>query len=112
MVGSPNLKIHLDTFHMNIEEASIPAAIGAAAGRIGHFHVSENHRGLPGTGHIDFAAAAAALADAAYHGPLVIESFVRSGFEFSRAFSVWRDQVNGDLDQALRSSLAYVKGIF
>ena len=112
MVGSPSLRIHLDTFHMNMEEESIPAGIAAAAGRIGHFHASENHRGLPGTGHIDFAAAAAALRTAGYGGPVVIEAFVRAGFEFSQAFRVWRDQESGDVDDALRRSLAHLRGIF
>jgi D-psicose/D-tagatose/L-ribulose 3-epimerase len=112
MVGSPSLRIHLDTFHMNIEEANIASAIGAVAGRIGHFHISDNHRGLPGTGHIDFAAVAVALRDAGYTGPLVIESFLRAGYEFSQAFSVWRDLEHADMDEALRRSLAYVKALF
>jgi D-psicose/D-tagatose/L-ribulose 3-epimerase len=112
MVGSQNLKIHLDTFHMNIEEDSIPAAIRSAAGHIGHFHVSENHRGLPGTGHIDFEGTADALRIAGYEGPIIIEAFVKAGFEFSHAFKVWRDMENGDINEALRKSLAYVKDIF
>jgi hypothetical protein len=87
------------------------SSVGAVPRELG-ISRSENHRGLPGTGHVDFPAVAAALAKAKYSGTLVIESFVKAGFEFSRAFNVWRDHGPSDVDQALRNSLAHVKRVF
>ena len=54
-VGHPAYKVHIDTFHANIEEKSIPDAIRLVGeGRLGHFHACENDRGTPGTGHQDW----------------------------------------------------------
>lgn len=53
-IKAPNLFMMQDTFHMNIEEASMPASLIDAGARNLHMHFAENNRGIPGTGHIDF----------------------------------------------------------
>ena len=55
-VGSDNLKLHLDTFHMNIEEPDFYAALDAALPHLVYFELDQNHRGLPDEGTLDFAA--------------------------------------------------------
>ena len=67
-VGSPNVKVLLDVFHMNIEELSIAEAIRSAGDRLGHLHVADSNRLAPGMGHVDFAEIAAALGDIGYQG--------------------------------------------
>lgn len=89
-VGSPALKVHLDTFHSNIEEKSIPDAIRLAGDLLGHFHACENDRGTPGTGHIDWIGVRDALRDIGYDGPVVIESFTPGAVEIARAAAIWR----------------------
>ena len=74
-VDSPACGILLDTFHMNIEEKSVGDAIRAAGKRLKHLHGCENDRGAPGSGHVPWKEVAAAVKDAGYDGPVVIESF-------------------------------------
>ncbi|GAA2180217.1 sugar phosphate isomerase/epimerase [Brooklawnia cerclae] len=74
-VGSSSVKVQLDTYHMNIEEADPAAAIRATGGLLGHFHAVENNRGVPGTGQVPWAAVFAALADIGYDDLMVYEHF-------------------------------------
>jgi sugar phosphate isomerase/epimerase len=67
-VGRANVNVLLDTFHMNIEEMSLPDAIAATDRRLGHFHVADSNRRAPGMGHVDFAAVLQALDDIDYAG--------------------------------------------
>jgi 5-keto-L-gluconate epimerase len=53
-VGEENFGLLLDTFHMNIEETVIEAAIRSGGDRIFHFHVADSNRWHPGAGHLDF----------------------------------------------------------
>ena len=89
-VDQPNCELLLDTFHMNVEEPSLPAAIEAAGDRIGHFHACSNDRGPPGHGHIEWPAVDAALADAGYDDQVVIESFTPEVESIARAAAIWR----------------------
>lgn len=89
-VDSPAVGIHLDTFHMNIEEKSLADAIGTAAPYLSHFHASENDRGTPGSGHVDWGQVRDALSAADYDGPVVIESFDPGVEEIAKAASIWR----------------------
>ncbi|MBT9776835.1 TIM barrel protein [Clostridium sp. MCC353] len=73
-VDSPSLKLHLDTYHMNIEESDIREAILRAGDRIGHVHIADNDRWFAGHGHYDFAETVAALKDAGYGYALAVES--------------------------------------
>jgi sugar phosphate isomerase/epimerase len=81
--GLQNGGILADTYHMNIEERSLPGAIRDAGSLINHFHLSDSNRAAPGLGHIDFASVLQALLDVDYPGYLTFEldprAAVRSG---------------------------------
>jgi len=89
-VGSPYVGIHLDTFHMNIEEKCLYEAIKKAGPYLYHFHTCENDRGTPGEGHVEWDDVFQALREVNYQGALVIESFVPGVKEIARAASIWR----------------------
>lgn len=89
-VGSPALQLHLDTFHMNIEEKSLPAAIRQAGKHLGHFHACGSDRGTPGGDHTDWRTIAAALKAVGYKGDVVIESFTQDVKVIARAAAIWR----------------------
>lgn len=89
-VGSPALKLHLDTFHMNIEEKDQAAAIRKAGKHLGHFHACGSDRGTPGNDHIDWKPIAAALKAVRYKGDVVIESFTTDVKVIARAAAIWR----------------------
>ncbi|MGB8479932.1 MAG: sugar phosphate isomerase/epimerase family protein [Acidobacteriaceae bacterium] len=74
---SENLKLHIDTYHMNIEEDRIGRNIVAAGKHIGHVHLADSHRGYPGTGHYNFAETIAALKAVGYQGALAVECLTR-----------------------------------
>src|SRR6202012_1739321 len=67
-VGHPNCRIPLDTFHAHIEEKDPAAAIRRAGPRIAHVHISENDRGVPGTGSVAWDETFDALRDIGYDG--------------------------------------------
>ena len=72
-VGAANLKIHLDTFHMNIEEPDLAGAIRRAGSLLVNMHVSDSNREAPGRGHIPFGGLLQALREIAYQGVLALE---------------------------------------
>jgi len=80
-----------DTFHCNIEEKELVGCIGKSAAFLDHVHISENDRGTPGRGHIDFVAIFKALKAIHYDGWLTIEAFGRGLVELAAATKVWRD---------------------
>ena len=79
-----------DTHHANIEEKSIPDAIKMIAPHLVHVHISENDRGTPGAGHINFSDTFKTLREMNYEGALVIEAFTRDDVDFANAINVWR----------------------
>ena len=89
-VGSKALTLHLDTFHMNIEEKNQAAAIRKAGKLLGHFHACGSDRGTPGNDHIDWKPIAAALKGIGYKGDVVIESFTTDVKIIARAAAIWR----------------------
>ncbi|MEI9400762.1 sugar phosphate isomerase/epimerase [Mesorhizobium argentiipisi] len=91
--GSDNIFLHLDTFHMNIEEADVGLAIRHAAKKIGYVHIGESHRGFLGTGSIDFAAIFDALTAIGYDDDLSFESFSSEIVDenLSRKTAIWRN---------------------
>jgi D-psicose/D-tagatose/L-ribulose 3-epimerase len=89
-VGSPALKPHLDTFHMNIEQKDQGAAIRKAGKLLGHFHACGSDRGTPGNDHINWKPIAAALKAIGYKGDVVIESFTTDVKVIARAAAIWR----------------------
>lgn len=72
--GLDNCDIHLDTFHMGIEEPDPVAAIKLCGNRLGYFHAADNHRRYPGSGQLDFKKILAALRDVNYKGYVTVES--------------------------------------
>jgi D-psicose/D-tagatose/L-ribulose 3-epimerase len=90
-VGHPRVGILFDTYHANIEEEDIAAAIQTAAPHLRHFHSCENNRGVPGSGHIEWRAVFQALRKLMYDGWLTIEGFGFSLGALSAAASIWRD---------------------
>lgn len=89
-VNHPALRLHLDTFHMNIEEKNSADAIRNAGGLLGHFHACGSDRGTPGNDEIDWKSIAAALKAADYQGGVVIESFTQDVKVIARAAAIWR----------------------
>lgn len=89
-VGSPAVGIHLDTFHMNIEEKFLGKAIRKAGRHLKHFHACGSDRGTPGGDHTDWAGISAALKAVRYSGDVVIESFTQDVVIIARAAAIWR----------------------
>ncbi len=89
-VGSKALTLHLDTFHMNIEEKDQGKAIRKAGKLLGHFHACGSDRGTPGNDHIDWKPIASALKAVGYKGDVVIESFTTDVKVIARAAAIWR----------------------
>ncbi|HEX8992148.1 MAG TPA: sugar phosphate isomerase/epimerase family protein [Anaerolineales bacterium] len=89
--GMDNVGLHLDTFHMHLEEKNSAAAIRKASDRIFHFHACENDRGVPGTGQVHWQDVARALQEVHYEGAVVIESFTAAVKEIARSVCIWRE---------------------
>jgi len=89
-INSPAVKLHLDTFHMNIEEKDQAAAIRKAGRHLGHFHACGSDRGTPGGDHIDWPGIVKALKAVRYDGDVVIESFTTDVKVIARAAAIWR----------------------
>ena len=89
-VNLPNVKLHLDTFHMNIEEKNQAAAILKAGKHLGHFHACGTDRGTPGNDSLDWKPIVAALRKIGYKNEVVIESFTTDVKVIARAAAIWR----------------------
>lgn len=109
--GSPLLGLHLDTFHMHLEEKDSAAAICATGEHLLHFHACENDRGVPGTGQVHWQSVAQALRDVGYDGAVVIESFTPQVASIARAVCIWRP-IAPDQDTIARDGLAFLKPLF
>ena len=109
-VGEANVYVHLDTFHMNVEEADPVGAIELCRDRLGYFHVNENHRGYLGTGTIAFASAFRALARIGYDKTIAFEAFSSSaaGGTLAGMVAAWRD-IWSDGDDIGEHALAFMK---
>ena len=110
-VGAENVGLLLDTFHMNIEEKNIPAAIARAAGKIVEFHACSNDRGTPGEDHLPWKAIVEALGGARYEGPIVIEAFTPEVREIARAVSIWRPLAKSQ-DALAKDGLSNLRAVF
>lgn len=101
-IGADNVLIHLDTYHMNIEESDFVRPVHEVGDRLGYVHIGENHRGYLGSGHLDFAPFFRALVEIGYAGPITFESF--SSAVVSRGLSndlaVWRNLWSDGADLA------------
>ena len=112
-VGSDNVKVMLDTFHMNIEETSIAGAIHTAGSYLGHLHTGECNRRVPGKGRMAWREIGEALRDIGYNGTVVMEPFVNRGGEVERDIHIWHDMEPGitakQLDKDAADALAFEK---
>ena len=110
LVGAPNVKVHLDVYHMNIEESDIPSAIIDAAPHIGYFHTGDSHRGYLGAGSIDLQGVFRALVRAKYQGPITFESFSSRvvGQPLEGILGIWRNLWDDGFDLATHA-LMYTK---
>jgi D-psicose/D-tagatose/L-ribulose 3-epimerase len=110
-VNSPVLKLHLDTFHMNIEEKNQAAAIRKAGKLLGHFHACGSDRGTPGNDHIDWPPIVKALKSIRYKGDVVIESFTTDVKVIARAAAIWR-RMEPTREEIAVKGLKFLKKVF
>ena len=107
-IDEPNVGLLLDTYHMNIEEKNIYSAIVSARGKLFHFHVNENDRGTPGTGHIPWDEVFQALKDIKYEGIAAIESFVDNNIDIASLVAIWR-KLAPSADALAREGYSFIK---
>lgn len=115
-VDCDSVKLLLDTFHMNIEEDNLADAIRLAGDKLGHLHVGEGNRKLPGTGHLPWNEMGKALNEIGFSGGVVMEPFVKMGGKVGEDIKVWRD-LSGNADEAkmdadIKTSLEFLKKAF
>jgi D-psicose/D-tagatose/L-ribulose 3-epimerase len=110
-VGGPGIGVAADTFHMNIEEKDMAAALREAGPWLAHVQVCGNDRGAPGDDHIDWPAVAQALGQAGYDRPICIESFTSENRTIARAASIWRPLATSQDELATRG-LAFLRATF
>jgi len=89
-VDSDAISVHLDSYHMNIEEKDLPKAIIKAGSKLGHFHACGTDRGTPGNDHTNWDGIVAAIKEIKYDGGVVIESFTTDVKVIAKAASIWR----------------------
>lgn len=115
LVDSKNIGIHLDTYHMNIEENNIGDAIRLVGKRLCHFHTGENNRNVPGRGHLDWDEIFKALKDIDYKNDIVSEPFLMMGDEVGYDIRVWRPILENPteerLDNEAKFLLEFTKGM-
>lgn len=115
-VGLDNVKVLMDTFHMNIEEDNIMDGFRVAGRRLGHIHVGEGNRKLPGMGSLPWHEIGKTLREIGYDGNVVMEPFMLCGGGVGRDIQVWRDLTNGatpeQMDDMIRKSLEFLRSSF
>jgi len=103
--GSDNLVVHLDSYHMNIEENNFRDPVFDAGEYLGYVHIGENHRGYLGQGHVDFPELFKALVDAEYDGVITFESFSSKVVDkdLTTTLRIWRDMWDNSMDLAVQA---------
>jgi D-psicose/D-tagatose/L-ribulose 3-epimerase len=109
-IGSPVVGIHLDTFHMSIEEKDVGAAIRRAGTHLKHMHMSENNRGTPGDGQVRWNEVRQALREVDYKGFLVIEAFNPSVPDLAEFVRIWRP-VAASQDALASNGLRFLRSL-
>jgi D-psicose/D-tagatose/L-ribulose 3-epimerase len=110
MIDAPNVKIHLDTYHMNIEETDWAAPVRLAGERLCHLHLCENDRGIPGSGLVGWGELFRALGELDYDGYAGLESFVDVSGDMVAGTCVWRDLApSGDV--LVQEGAAFLRGL-
>ncbi|KVK51304.1 D-tagatose 3-epimerase [Agrobacterium sp. D14] len=107
-IGADNVFIHLDTFHMNMEEKGIANGIIAARNHLKYMHMSESDRGTPGCGNVAWDEVFSALAAIGFKGVLTLESFAAMPREMAGAISTWRP-VAPSADEVLERGLTFLR---
>ncbi len=104
-IGSENVKVHLDTYHMNIEENDIMSAIIDTGGYLNYFHVGESHRGYLGSGSLNFDNVFRGIVSSGYSGPITFESFSSAvvNKELASILGVWRNLWSDSYDLAVHA---------
>lgn len=110
-VDHPSFGLLLDTFHMNIEERDIPAAIRFAGRSVFHVHACGSDRGAPGGDNIDWPGVRGALQDIGYDGGITIESFTSANRTIATAASIWRP-LAASQDTLAADGLAFLRQLF
>ncbi|HJQ30476.1 MAG TPA: sugar phosphate isomerase/epimerase family protein [Rubrobacter sp.] len=108
LIGEPNVFVHLDTYHMNIEEKGFYGPITGLGPRLGYIHLSESDRGTPGTANVHWDEVFRGLKAIDYGGALAVESFSAVNEALMGATALWRDVV-GDPDDFVRDGLAFLR---
>jgi D-psicose/D-tagatose/L-ribulose 3-epimerase len=108
-VSHPRCRIHLDTFHAHIEEKDPGDAIRRARDRIAHVHISENDRGVPGSGSVAWDATFEALREIDYDGWLTVEAFGNFLPNLAAATRIWRRLFESE-QQLARDALTFLRG--
>jgi D-psicose/D-tagatose/L-ribulose 3-epimerase len=107
-IDEPNVFVHLDTYHMNIEEKGFYYPIVATGSRMQYIHLSESDRGTPGTGNVNWDEVFRGLEAVGYNGRLVMESFAAVNEDIIGATALWRDVV-GDPQALIRDGLTFLR---
>lgn len=110
-VSHPAAKVLLDGFHMAIEERSIEDAILMAGDKLIHVQVSENHRGIPGTGQTNWEAFKKGLSKVGYQGVVSIESFTPDLKELAGAVCIWKNLAPNQ-DEFASDGFKFLKRLF
>ena len=105
-VGSDNVSLHLDTYHMNIEESDMWQPVLDTGDRLGYVHIGESHRGYLGTGSVDFGSFFRSLDRLGYDGPVVFESFSSAvvSADLSNTLGIWRNLWQDSADLAAHAN--------
>ena len=109
-IGTDNIGLHLDTFHMNIEERNFYDPIISAGSRLKHLHITESDRGMLGEGNVHWDDLFRGLAKINYQGPLVLENFSSEIRELVGPTSLWRPS-NYNSEDLAKGSLAFMRGM-
>jgi D-psicose/D-tagatose/L-ribulose 3-epimerase len=108
-VGAQNMFIHLDTYHMNIEEKGIARGIIDAREHLRYIHLSESDRGTPGKGNIRWNEIFSALEAIKFDGGLAMESFMNMPEELAWGLSVWRPVADSS-EEVITEGLMFLRG--
>lgn len=108
-IGAENMFLHLDTYHMNIEERGVGNGIIVGRDHLQYIHLSESDRGTPGQGNCDWDEIFATLAAVGFDGGLAMESFINMPPEIAHGLSVWRP-VAESAEQVIGEGLPFLKG--
>lgn len=107
-IGAENVFVHLDTYHMNIEEKGLANGILRAREHLKYIHLSASDRGTPGMDTIQWDEVFGALAAIDFKGGMAMESFITVPPQIAEALSVWRD-VAPSREEVLTDGLGFLK---